>query len=103
MRRKGHTLPARLHVGAMVEVPALLYQLDELVARVDFLSVGSNDLAQFMFAADRSNMKLASRFDSISPPMLRALKLIIDKARAAGKAGDLMRRTRLAADRRAGA
>ena len=55
MRRHGHTLPERVHVGVMVEVPALLYQLDELLARVDFLSVGSNDLMQFMFAADRSN------------------------------------------------
>ena len=43
----------------MVEVPALLYQLDELLARVDFLSVGSNDLVQFMFAADRSNTRIS--------------------------------------------
>jgi phosphotransferase system enzyme I (PtsP) len=85
LRRHGHTLPERVHVGVMVEVPALLYQLDELLARVDFLSVGSNDLAQFMFAADRSNVHLTHRFDSISPPMLRALKFIVDKARAAGK------------------
>jgi phosphotransferase system, enzyme I, PtsP len=85
LRRHGHTLPERVHVGVMVEVPALLYQLDELLARVDFLSVGSNDLAQFMFAADRSNVHLTNRFDSISPPMLRALKFIADKARAAGK------------------
>jgi phosphotransferase system, enzyme I, PtsP len=85
LRRHGHTLPERVHVGVMVEVPALLYQLDELLARVDFLSVGSNDLAQFMFAADRSNVHLANRFDSISPPMLRALKFIADKARGAGK------------------
>ena len=85
LRRHGHTLPARVHVGVMVEVPALLYQLDELLARVDFLSVGSNDLAQFMFAADRSNVNLAGRFDPISPPFLRALKFIVDKARAADK------------------
>ena len=85
LRRHGHTLPERVHVGVMVEVPALLYQLDELLARVDFLSVGSNDLAQFMFAADRSNVQLAGRFDSISPPMLRALKFIVDKGSAAGK------------------
>jgi phosphotransferase system enzyme I (PtsP) len=85
LRRHGHTLPERVHVGVMVEVPALLYQLDELLARVDFLSVGSNDLAQFMFAADRSNVQLANRFDAISPPFLRALKYIADKARAAGK------------------
>ncbi len=85
LRRHGHTLPERVHVGVMVEVPALLYQLDELLARVDFLSIGSNDLAQFMFAADRSNVQLANRFDPISPPFLRALKFIVDKARAAGK------------------
>jgi phosphotransferase system enzyme I (PtsP) len=85
LRKHGHTLPERVHVGVMVEVPALLYQLDELLARVDFLSIGSNDLAQFMFAADRSNVNLAGRFDPISPPMLRALKFIVDKARVAGK------------------
>jgi phosphotransferase system enzyme I (PtsP) len=85
LRRHGHTLPERVHVGVMVEVPALLYQLDELLKRVDFLSVGSNDLMQFMFAADRSNTRLANRFDPISPPLLRALKEIVDKARAAKK------------------
>jgi phosphotransferase system enzyme I (PtsP) len=85
LRRHGHTLPERVHVGVMVEVPALLYQLDELLKRVDFLSVGSNDLMQFMFAADRSNTRLANRFDPISPPLLRALKEIADKARAAKK------------------
>jgi phosphotransferase system enzyme I (PtsP) len=85
LRRHGHTLPARVHVGVMVEVPALLYQLDELLTRVDFVSVGSNDLMQFMFAADRSNTRLAGRFDPISPPFLRALKLVADKGRAANK------------------
>src|SRR6266567_1954295 len=85
LRRHGHTLPERVHVGVMVEVPALLYQLEELLERVDFLSIGSNDLAQFMFAADRSNVNLAGRFDPISPPMLRQIKFIVDKARAAGK------------------
>jgi phosphotransferase system enzyme I (PtsP) len=85
LRRHKHALPERVHVGVMVEVPALLYQLDELLTRVDFLSVGSNDLAQFMFAADRSNVNLVGRFDPISPPFLRALKVIVDKAKAAGK------------------
>ena len=85
LRRHGHRLPERVHVGVMVEVPALLYQLDELLARVDFLSIGSNDLAQFIFAADRSNTHLAGRFDPISAPMLRALKLIVDKAATVGK------------------
>src|ERR1700739_1868870 len=50
LRRHGHKLPDQVHVGAMVEVPSLLYQLDELFARVDFLSVGSNGLFQFLYA-----------------------------------------------------
>src|SRR6202521_6444696 len=73
LRRHGHMLPERVHVGAMVEVPSLLFQLDELFARVDFLSVGSNDLFQFLYAADRNNSKVADRFDPISTPALRAL------------------------------
>jgi len=82
LRRHGHKLPDRVEVGTMVEVPALLYQLDELLARVDFLSVGSNDLAQFFYAADRGNARVADRFDQLSPPLLRALKDIVDKGRA---------------------
>ena len=85
LRRHGHKLPDRVHIGVMVEVPALLYQLDELLPRVDFLSVGSNDLTQFLFAADRGNTRVADRFDPLSPPVLRALKLIVDKAREHGK------------------
>jgi phosphotransferase system enzyme I (PtsP) len=85
LRRHGHKLPDRVHVGTMVEVPALLYQLDELLDRVDFLSVGSNDLIQFMFAADRGNSRVADRFDPISTPVLRALKHIIDKGSEHGK------------------
>jgi phosphotransferase system enzyme I (PtsP) len=69
----------------MVEVPSLLYQLDELLDRVDFLSVGSNDLAQFLFAADRGNPRVNARFDDLSIPMLRALKDISDRGHAHGK------------------
>jgi len=85
-RRKtaGQTLPEPLLVGAMVEVPALLWQLPELVQRVDFLSVGSNDLQQFMFAADRDNPATAGRYDTLAPAMLRALAEV---ARVAGEAG----------------
>ena len=74
LRRHGHKLPERVEIGAMVEVPSLLFQLDELLERVDFLSVGSNDLVQFLFAADRGNARVADRFDPISAPVLRALK-----------------------------
>jgi phosphotransferase system, enzyme I, PtsP len=66
-------------------VPALLYQLDELLERVDFLSVGSNDLVQFLYAADRGNPRVSNRFDSLSAPVLRALKDIADKCREHGK------------------
>ncbi len=58
LRQHGHSLPERVDVGTMVEVPSLLYQLDELIARVDFLSVGSNDLMQFLFAVDRGNSRV---------------------------------------------
>jgi phosphotransferase system enzyme I (PtsP) len=81
LRRHGHMLPERVHIGAMLEVPSLLFQLDELFKRVDFLSVGSNDLMQFLYAADRGNVRVAERFDPLSKPVLRALKEIADKAR----------------------
>ena len=69
----------------MVEVPSLLFQLDELLERVDFLSVGSNDLMQFLYAADRGNPRVSDRFDPLSAPVLRALKDIADKAKKHGK------------------
>jgi len=81
LRRHGHKLPDRVEIGTMLEVPSLLYQLDELLERVDFLSVGSNDLLQFFYAVDRGNQRVASRFDALSPPMLRALRDIVDKGR----------------------
>jgi phosphotransferase system, enzyme I, PtsP len=85
LRRHGHRLPDRVEIGTMVEVPALLYQLDELLERVDFLSVGSNDLMQFLYAVDRGNARVADRFDTLSRPVLAALKSIADKGRAYGK------------------
>jgi len=85
LRRHGHALPERVQIGTMLEVPALLFQLDELLTRVDFLSVGSNDLMQFLYAADRGNARVSERFDPLSAPVLRALKDIADKGRAHGK------------------
>jgi phosphotransferase system enzyme I (PtsP) len=79
LRRHGHKLPERVEVGTMFEVPSLLYQLDELLERVDFLSVGSNDLMQFFYAVDRGNARVAERFDTLSPPILRALRDIAQK------------------------
>jgi len=85
LRRHGHRLPERADIGAMLEVPSLLYQLDELLERVDFLSVGSNDLFQFFYAVDRGNKRVAERFDSIAAPILRALRDIVIKAEAHNK------------------
>ena len=85
LRRHGHKLPEEVEVGSMIEVPALLYQLDDLLERVDFLSVGSNDLVQFLYAADRGNPRVSNRFDPLSAPVLRALKDIADKCREHGK------------------
>jgi phosphotransferase system enzyme I (PtsP) len=82
--RRNIPVPSEVRVGAMVEVPALLWQLPELLSRADFLSVGSNDLQQFLFAADRDNPAAAGRYDTLAPAMVRALAEI---ARAASEAG----------------
>jgi phosphotransferase system enzyme I (PtsP) len=58
--------------------------LDQLLPRVDFLSIGTNDLTQFLFAADRSDPRLAQRYDWLSPAIPRFLKRVLDSARAAG-------------------
>ena len=83
-KRRGVTLPERLRVGVMFEVPALAWQLDSLLPHVDFLSVGTNDLLQFLFAADRGNSRLAGRYDSLSPALLRLLHFVVEKTRPAG-------------------
>jgi phosphotransferase system, enzyme I, PtsP len=82
LKRHEYRLPSDLKLGAMVEVPAILWQLDEICARADFLSVGTNDLIQYLFAADRDNKRVAARFDSLSAPILRALKDVVRKAHA---------------------
>ncbi|MCP4935034.1 MAG: phosphoenolpyruvate--protein phosphotransferase [bacterium] len=66
-------MPVQIKVGTMIEVPALLWQLEPLMKRVDFVSVGTNDLLQFLFAVDRSNMNVAHRFDPLSLAFLNAL------------------------------
>jgi phosphotransferase system enzyme I (PtsP) len=67
--------------GVMVEVPALLFQLPALLARVDFLSVGTNDLAQFLFASDRGNPRLADRYDTLAPALLGVLAEVVRAAK----------------------
>jgi phosphotransferase system enzyme I (PtsP) len=84
-RRMGSAGPDRLLAGAMLEVPALLWQLPLLLRRVDFLSIGSNDLTQFVFAADRGSARLAGRYDFLSGPMLGLLEQVAQAASAASK------------------
>jgi len=85
LSRFAHTLPLNLKLGAMIEVPALLWQLDELMTLVDFVSVGSNDLFQFLMAVDRGNSLISGRFDQLSPAFLRTLRHIVDAGNRHGK------------------
>jgi len=80
----GRPQAAEVRYGAMLEVPALGFMLDELLPELDFLSIGTNDLTQFLLAADRGNPKLADRYDWLSPGLLRYLRMVIDQAAAAG-------------------
>src|SRR3954470_11496071 len=82
-RKAKRRVPKQILVGAMLEVPSLAEMLDQLLPRVDFLSIGTNDLTQFLFAADRSHARLAPRYDWLSPAILRFLKRVLDAARAA--------------------
>src|SRR4051794_15341865 len=81
-RRK--LLPTAIRYGAMLEVPALAETLDMLLPKIDFLSIGTNDLTQFLFAADRANPKLAERYDWLSPAILRFLRRVVRECLEAG-------------------
>jgi phosphotransferase system, enzyme I, PtsP len=80
---EGRALPGIIKTGVMLEVPALLWQLPALCERVDFLSIGTNDLVQFLFACDRGNPRLADRYDPLSMPMLALLREVIARTRDA--------------------
>ena len=82
-RHAHRKLPSRIEFGAMLEVPSLAEMLDQLLPRLDFISIGTNDLTQFLFAADRADPRLAQRYDWLSPAILRFLKRVLDAARAA--------------------
>ena len=82
LAERGHPLPDQVLIGAMIEVPSIIWQLDQILPDVDFISIGSNDLAQFLFANDRSHPKLAGRYDTLSPVMLRVIARIVERANA---------------------
>jgi phosphotransferase system enzyme I (PtsP) len=75
--------PATLQVGTMLEIPALMWQLPELLKAVDFISLGTNDLMQFLFAADRGTPALAGRYDFLSPAMLELIGQLVAQAAVA--------------------
>ena len=81
---EGYIIPMP-RVGVMVEVPAAVYLVENLARRVDFLSVGTNDLVQYLLAVDRNNARVANLYDPLHPASIRALELIADGARRAGK------------------
>jgi phosphotransferase system, enzyme I, PtsP len=75
-KKRGRPAPSVLRVGAMIEAPSLIWHLDALLPLTDFVSVGTNDLMQYLFAADRGNPRVAERYDPLSPPALRVLQAI---------------------------
>jgi phosphotransferase system enzyme I (PtsP) len=81
---EGSVLPKAVKIGVMLEVPSLLWQLPALCDRIDFLSIGTNDLLQFLFACDRGNPRLADRYDALSAPMLALFREVIAQTRDAG-------------------
>ena len=80
VKKNTDKLPAKMNVGLMIEVPSVVFQLDEILEQADFVSVGTNDLAQFFFACDRGNPRLSERYDVLSAPFLRLMGTIIKKA-----------------------
>ena len=80
LSEEGHHI-ARPEVGVMIEVPAAIYQIREFAQRVDFLSVGSNDLTQYLLAVDRNNARVADLFDPFHPAVLRALNWVVGQCR----------------------
>lgn len=84
LKEQKKPLPDVINYGAMLEVPALAEVLDILVPRLSFLSIGTNDLTQFLFAADRANPKLAERYDWISPAILRFLRRVLTATEGSG-------------------
>ncbi|MFV0626184.1 MAG: phosphoenolpyruvate--protein phosphotransferase [Alphaproteobacteria bacterium] len=83
-KKKGLPMPKKVSIGLMIEVPSVVFQLEEILKHADFISIGTNDLFQFIFASDRGNARLNDRYDVLSAPFLRVLKKIIDKANEAG-------------------
>ena len=87
--RRGLAVPSQLRIGIMIEVPSLLFALDDVMQAVDFVSIGSNDLLQYLFAADRGNERVGARFDPLGVPFLRALRAVAAAGQRHGRSVSL--------------
>ncbi len=85
LQRSGGQVPEKLELGAMIEVPSILFELNELLEYADFISIGSNDLIQFLTATDRANARVARSYDPIAIPRLRAIRQVVEAAQRHGK------------------
>ncbi len=80
-KKQKEKLPTKINIGLMIEVPSIIFELDEILKEADFISIGTNDLAQFMFACDRTNARLSERYDVLSAPFLKVMRQIVLKAK----------------------
>ncbi len=85
LRKERIRYDASIKIGIMVEVPAVALNASDIISKVDFFSIGSNDLAQYVLAADRDNQKLNKIFNPLHPAVLKLMQMTIDAGRAAGK------------------
>jgi phosphotransferase system, enzyme I, PtsP len=77
---QGVQLPSLIKIGIMIEIPSILWQLESLMPRLDFVSIGSNDLMQFLFACDRGATRMSDRYDTLSPIMLSVVRSVVTEA-----------------------